>query len=126
MAEAKGLNGTYDAKVVSLCERYADRDHLAEAEAFRLYFIDGAGENRKVRSLEQTWGTGCSAPRQRRSATHPEAAPRRRKPPAMTPTCCAGRWESTVWTTEQWEPFIVILKRGFLATSAKPTDSPIG
>lgn len=80
VAEAKGLNGTYDAKVVSLCERYADRDHLAEAEAFRLYFIDGAGENRKVRSLEQTWGNWL----QRAPSAAKRNAPRGRTEKAQT------------------------------------------
>ena len=56
VAIAKGCEVPEAAKLVSYCERYADRDHVAEAEAFNLYYVDGAGENRRIKSLSQTWG----------------------------------------------------------------------
>lgn len=51
--DAKPLNLEAAARV---CEKFGDRAHCLEAEKFRHYFVDGAGENRQLRDVVQTWG----------------------------------------------------------------------
>lgn len=56
VAEAKRAAKAFTvAQLISVCEKFADRDHVAEAEAFRLWWVDGVGENQPIKDLTATW-----------------------------------------------------------------------
>lgn len=42
-------------RVRSACERFADRDHFAEAEAFTHWHIAGNGQNRPIKDVGRAW-----------------------------------------------------------------------
>ncbi len=56
VAEAKRAAKAFTAaQLISVCEKFADRDHVAEAEAFKLWWVDGVGENQPIKDLTATW-----------------------------------------------------------------------
>lgn len=55
VAETKRVKGFKPEALLATCDRYGDRDHATEAEAFRFWHLEGTGENAPVKSIGQSW-----------------------------------------------------------------------
>lgn len=55
VVDAKRAKAIKPALFVRLCERFADRDLVLEAEKFEHYYLHGAGENRKRKDVLAAW-----------------------------------------------------------------------
>jgi hypothetical protein len=69
VVDRKGAAPLNVAAAVKACEKFADRDFAVEAEKFEHYWLDGAGQNRRMKDVAGAWRNWLrQAPPARRQA----------------------------------------------------------